>query len=536
MWKVFRELDGSLQEVNEEVSLVTRQGQTVTVELVRDAVLEALEGEEIPTFRFIEKEVELSREMNGLPGRDAIAIWSRNIAESPIELGSLNPESVTDIGEETPSPSVQERVVFEDDALKWQFGTNGNYDNFRTIAWHDKTLVVIRVPEEYQDDSFILEYIPEDNETLPLAERYQGESIAFVEWRGYLGSNSFVCDFISKFRQEDEDFITTLKTKGKGKGFYVGMVARALYGDPPGRFEHDLTSKPRLWWYAARYRQLAENCPRLDLDKVQPFNGDCCIVFVHGAFSCGLDQLNLLYPKDKFPNRKPPVHTYRFEHDTFRSIPENANKLRKLILDKIKCKHLLLIGYSRGGLVCRIAARLLDYSQYKTKPEIWTYGTPHQGTVLVNLGSNLLKYLHLFVEKIEKGISVIDVPSAVFRYVIAPLIVSKFENLPKGIIDMSPSSTLLEMLNFKPIPSTIRSYGGNYHADISNGSKIVFGDDVIDGIFLNNPNDKIVTQESATAVGIGENTKDNCAHSGYFKIDRLRNKIYFYCHSCSLAK
>ena len=542
MWNVFRELpDGSREEVSfvneseesvgeEQASFTTQSGENVTAQLVHDTVLKlkksAEQENDIPAFHFINQEVELSREMDGLPGRDAIAIWGRNIAESPIELGSLNPESVTDIGEETPSSTVQERVVFEDDALKWQFGTNGNYDNFRTIAWHDKTLVVIRVPEEYQDDSFILEYTPEDNETLPSAEQYQGESIAFVEWRGYLGSNSFVCDFISKFCQV-KNFITTLKTKGKG--FYVGMVVRLLYGDSPGRFENDPTFNLRLRKVTDKYSQLAKQCPRLD--NVNSFNDEYCIVFVHGAFACGLNQLNLLYPEDKFQNRKPPVPTYRFEHDTFRSIPENADKLRQLIQKKIpKCEHLLLIGHSRGGLVCRLAAILLENDNYNSKLDIWTYGTPHEGTPLVDAGLRLLRWLPSLTAKIFDGIPKYSLVEALFLYLVQFYIESKTEDLPKGIAEMSPSSTLQEILELiQPKPTNIRSYGGNYDANKNNGYKVVV-DDTLDGFFLNNANDLVVTQKSATAVGIGENIQENCAHLGYFEIDRLRNEIYLYCH------
>jgi hypothetical protein len=100
------------------------------------------------------------------------------------------------------------------------------------------------------------------------------------------------------------------------------------------------------------------------------------MVFIHGTFSCTLPNLAQL------SQLKIPV--YRFEHDTFQSVSSNAKSLVKAISGYLRKNDIHFVAHSRGGLVARLVAReLAAQGQHIT---VRTYGTPHKGTPLANLG------------------------------------------------------------------------------------------------------------------------------------------------------
>jgi triacylglycerol esterase/lipase EstA (alpha/beta hydrolase family) len=126
------------------------------------------------------------------------------------------------------------------------------------------------------------------------------------------------------------------------------------------------------------HSNIADKYP--DLSQITPQQHDKVIVFEHGTLSCGLEGLQ------HFENLAVPV--YRYEHDTFARIETNGTELADLIRENIDAKQLLIIAHSRGGLVARIAIAKLRPT-YEGAVQLFTFGTTHRGTPLVNVGSAL---------------------------------------------------------------------------------------------------------------------------------------------------
>jgi hypothetical protein len=120
------------------------------------------------------------------------------------------------------------------------------------------------------------------------------------------------------------------------------------------------------------------------------------VIFVHGGLSCCYDAFSDLFLKiahrvRAFSNLQKTVRFLRYEHDTFQSIRVNAERLVRLVEEKLPRRdsgnsdaQLLLIGHSRGGIVTRLASDILiDRSLWNpARMEVFTYGSPHRGTPL----------------------------------------------------------------------------------------------------------------------------------------------------------
>jgi triacylglycerol esterase/lipase EstA (alpha/beta hydrolase family) len=135
-----------------------------------------------------------------------------------------------------------------------------------------------------------------------------------------------------------------------------------------------------------RFPDLARNCADLASISTVREHEDA-VVFVHGTVSCGIQSLKDLY------NAGIGAPIYRYEHDTFLPVSENATEMANLIGHHLRAKRLTLVSHSRGGLVARIALSKLLRSGYAGEVSVLTFGTPHEGTPLANVGRAFVNLL-----------------------------------------------------------------------------------------------------------------------------------------------
>jgi triacylglycerol esterase/lipase EstA (alpha/beta hydrolase family) len=146
--------------------------------------------------------------------------------------------------------------------------------------------------------------------------------------------------------------------------------------------------------------------------------------------------------RDLFPQPPPAsAAVYRFEHDTFLTIADNAEELAGLVGKRLQVPRLLLIGHSRGGLVARQAAGILARNGYRAAVDVWTFGTPHMGTPLVRAGATLLNLL------IRLGEEVVNALPAVAPLTRALSWLLPSPELPPGIASLGENSEVLRTLN-----------------------------------------------------------------------------------------
>jgi hypothetical protein len=111
----------------------------------------------------------------------------------------------------------------------------------------------------------------------------------------------------------------------------------------------DFTMSARLARSESVYAARAAEVPRLESSMRLIPDVDACAVWVHGTLSCGLEGLKDLPTLPKIP-------MYRFEHDTFHEIGENASELARL-MNQLGYQRTYILAHSRGGLVRDLANR-----------------------------------------------------------------------------------------------------------------------------------------------------------------------------------
>jgi pimeloyl-ACP methyl ester carboxylesterase len=307
--------------------------------------------------------------------------------------------------------------------------------------------------------------------------------------------------------------------------FRAAVVKFAQWVSRPFSASEDPAMGGRLRHYLARYSAIAHHYPdigapqRGDFLALPPISADAVIVFVHGTYSCAIPHLALLHPL-KLP-------AYRFEHDTFRPVAANADDLtaaiRSLIPHKAKVH---LVAHSRGGLVCRLAARELCASR---DVRVLTFGTPHEGTPLANAGKRVLSGL------LSSGRTTLlaaggAAVNAVFSWdpssLAGKLLLKGLTKFPEGLDDMRPQSGLIRGLG-RGTEFDLRAWGA--HCDlgkIHNGAFGLILRDAVQGAFQGAANDSVVGVDSATAVGSKQPVLNACTHFEYFVRQEVRNAIH----------
>lgn len=254
-----------------------------------------------------------------------------------------------------------------------------------TLAWHDRTLVVLSVEGPTR---LVLNYYAEADDRLrarELARRMTPFTRRYVDWRLYAGNNSEVVEGETRLTRYGKGWRAVIKLPAAISGVLFAKVLDRL---GPIRTVHDRDDSQlsRLEKWESVRPGLVLRAPRLGQGHLAaPVTG----VFVHGTRSCGVPALEELKPYLAFP-------FVRYEHDTFRSVVENAMELSDLVRGNITCERLVLVGHSRGGLVSRLAAAYLRQSGTPSAEsgtpsavDVWTFGTPHRGTPIVGRGLEL---------------------------------------------------------------------------------------------------------------------------------------------------
>ena len=315
------------------------------------------------------------------------------------------------------------------------------------------------------------------------------------------------------------DHWTTMRQQGGGfrasvagiGGYVVARVLRRLTRQQP-TLQRDPTFQHRLSQICGRHPAIAASCA--DLAQVRDVQShDDAIVFVHGTVSSALQRLKDLCPAAQFRHS-----IYRYEHDTFLPIVENADELVRMIRASLRARRLLVVGHSRGGLVARIAVAQLRSDQYPGEVYLQTFGTPHDGTPLADSGGQFLNLAYTLGCEMIGSIPAISPAVAAYSYVInCPV-------LPPGIDVMRESSSALRVLNAVSDPTRTRCWGSAFN--IANGPSGfgTFVTGALVGMMSGIDHDLVVPTASALAFGQTEPLL-NCSHLDYFAQPAVQQAI-----------
>jgi hypothetical protein len=441
---------------------------------------------------------------NSRTARDAIELWSTQAEADANDFDWTGPGRI--------------RKVEEAIALYFENGTDASTPaKPATLAWHDQTAVII--PLTGKEKRVIVEYQPslrEENRIGRLRYHHAGPDHALetiLDWRGYFGLTSAVVDGWTKMRRAGHGFVASITGT---VGFVVASILRRLTRPQP-TLERDPTAQRRLIDMSERYPLIANGCP--DLSRTDTVDHQCAIVFVHGMVSCGIQGLKDLYP----PAEGLPHPVYRYEHDTFRSLDENSTELAQLIHSRIRAKRLLLAAHSRGGLVARLALDDLLRRGYGGHIEVFTFGTPHRGTPIVEVGGKALNLIYKLGEDlVGSSVPYMAPLTKAYSYLVdAP-------SLPRGIAVMRDNSDVMDLLRRLGNSDRVRSFGSDFDIATAPSGFGVMVEGALLGAFADRPHDLLVPTESSLGFGKPEPVL-SCSHVHYFREQAVRKAINQFC-------
>jgi len=333
----------------------------------------------------------------------------------------------------------------------------------------------------------------------------------FLDCRLYLGS--VVHDVRLPFETVGSGGAVGFARLGRnvGPGLAIARVFHWL-GDPPEAPEQDKSWSPRLKTMTVRPGANST----FDL-RTAGLRSRSAVVVVHGLASCGVTScFDLELTTSKLAG------VYRYEHDTFLDIEDNAEELASLLARPSPCEHVLVVGHSRGGLVARRAAQIVKARLRGTKSNrsfrIWTYGTPHQGTPLVTRIERFAGLALLLGSPRVDGLPRPDRVTAAFSYLVGPL-----KPLPPGVASLAPRHAVLRSIANNLDPYPLRAHGG-----AADGGARGYSVGLIAPWFDGRPNDTAVSVESARAAGKRPLTVGGCCHTEYFTNAAVRDAVRTY--------
>jgi pimeloyl-ACP methyl ester carboxylesterase len=449
-----------------------------------------LQNEYSHLLEFLEGEASNSVEPGGAStARNAIELWSKAAQEQSREFDWAGAGKIEALDEALAyfpdfNPSANERRIPT------------------TLAWHDRTGVII--PISVDAEELLIEYVP-DREDDNRAERLQYRHATsdhvletIFDWRGYFGTASVVVDGWNKMRRAGKKFVVSVRAKF---GFLVGKSLNRL-SRPQPTLDRDPLFAHRLASATSAHPQVANGVP--DLGRISTVKHDAAIVFVHGTVSCGIQNL-----KDLFPDHLR-IPTYRFEHDTFRPVAENGSQLAKLIASCINTKQLILVGHSRGGLVARVALTKLRRQPYSAAMTLHTFGTPHLGTPLVQIGTKLLNQIFKLGGDVVGALPALTPLSLAYSYLLdAPA-------LPPGIEVMQYNGQALSLLNETGDPQGVECWASQFDINAGTSGFGIEVENILLGALSGVSHDLVVPTNSALFFGTARPTL-NCSHIQYFQ-------------------
>lgn len=442
------------------------------------------------------------------PGRDAVATWAEQLVR------------------DWPQAHTRLRPAMRDDMLAWLL--DGRVES---VVRHDESLVVFHLPADAV--SWRVQYRPSAADVLARQRMRAWFPSAWSRIWADL-SREVVLEY-TVFAGENTTIVSGELDGGRGprmdvtarsdrrQGVVMAAASNRLKRGSKNRKDPTFESRLACWLetlgdaYVSQFPEVAD-MPRASV-------GDA-VVFVHGTLACGLAHLHELAPA--MP-ALPGLRLLRYEHDTFLPIRDNAVELGE-VLSKVAVgpsARIVLVGHSRGGLVARKAAALL-VKNGGPQVGVATFGSPHRGTPLVRVGQRVLSGLSAAA---SAGVGHVGGPPlgvAGMRYVFG-----RVKSLPAGVDDMAEQSQFLLGLDDGFAPRLICTYGADYKQGPNPASR---GIRILDKLGRNffydddrrrQPNDLLVSVESATSPGGGGQMAEACGHFEYLAEPELSTTIAY---------
>lgn len=373
------------------------------------------------------------------------------------------------------------------------------------VTENDEAIEIVYVPNEKHDEANFFQPLFFDNREIDV----------WIDLRGYWGNESFITDaFVRPYQFNvgvfENGLNAALRFAHNTRNKVGTLIGRVLVrkGQPrQNLIADDFTMNERLARSESVYATRAAEVPRLEV-STQPVSGvDACAVWIHGTLSCGLEGLKDLPMLPKIP-------MYRFEHDTFHEIGENASELADLI-NRLGCQRTYILAHSRGGLVARFSQQILR-NQCGRASNVITFGTPHWGTPVADAANGGLA---IFMRAGDFIVNGIPYASTVRR--MAGMFVGV--ELPPGIKAMQPTSEVLRTSALF-LNQSSESWAGVYQ---DAGGSLGYGqdvDNVISGVFGTTTEHDLVVP-TLSALGGNPATRISCSHFDYFKDPAVQGYI-----------
>jgi pimeloyl-ACP methyl ester carboxylesterase len=382
-----------------------------------------------------------------------------------------------------------------------------------SFAWHGESVAV--VPVSATDRSIELSYRPSPD------ERRRRDRIKNTYWKELAASRwwpwpevEINADLIGFFADAEEGpLVADIRARAAdAPGRYIfrfelgEAAAGFLVVKPLYRLARNLRVRARDPLRPARVRRAEErlSLPSPDLATLDSPDGTVTVL-VHGLASTAAELAEMLSPLG--------LTLARFEHDTFVSIDDNATELAALLRTKADADRFILLCHSRGGLVARAAADLLDPS-IAARLSIHTFGTPHRGTPLADLG-RIVPLIHALDALRNPG----DVLRAAHRYVLP-----RTWRTPEGIEEMSPDDAFITRMIHAPHREleAFNSWGARYedgrwwHRQFARACAGVLAD----------PHDLVVSLTSSLEAGATQGPLDDpCTHFDYLGLPQVHDQL-----------
>jgi pimeloyl-ACP methyl ester carboxylesterase len=503
MWRAIAFSNGEWRQIE----IVAREDKALSPDASLKLASEVIKPPYRGLLRYFEQEAKLQGSFNYI-GRDAIEHWGDR-AETENKHFNRDSPGLIEFGGRTLALIWQDKLPSGREPL-----------NPISLAWHDRSFFLLALTGE--EERVLVEYVPTDDDAKRETEyrrRYaQHQFEKTLEWRGYFGRESAIVDNWQAMRRQGNGYIASFVGAA---GYVLGSVVSRLSGSREPLYTKDPTSASRLAALSDAYPRVATAVPDLVNVNPSPIKTGSAVVFVHGTLSCGLQGLKDLYPTATLQSGEPqaqPRHVYRYEHDTFASVRDNAAELASLIRDKLDTARLLIAAHSRGGLVARLAKIQLTKDNYPGQIAVYTFGTPHLGTPLVHMGRNVLNALFTVGEHVAGAIPLSSSLVKAFSYVYRP------SQLPPGIEVMDERSESREMLNMADAETDVTAWGASFDLNRSGSGFGTGTTGFLLGALRNFSHDLVVPTVSALGCGTAQPVL-TCSHTQYFLDAEVRSAI-----------
>lgn len=323
-----------------------------------------------------------------------------------------------------------------------------------------------------------------------------------VVWRTYVGEGTDVVDGALRTSRANAFFGSITLPARRGAAILVGRIM-LLASRGALRQRKDPTSRQRLAEYMSADPTTARHCP----DVSDAGRHESPVIAVHGTMSCAIPIAATL--REVLPQ---PASVLRFEHDTWGPVVQNAQDLTEALVGRVGARSATLVAHSRGGLVARHAAHLLRSRGVDVR--VISLGTPYRGTPMIGAA--------------EAGRLGVQATLGVLRWVGGPLVdvatrlagLALPRALPLGIAVMQENSDYLLLAESALGALDITAVGGSLDSGSDSWS---FADDTLRQVFTQEPNDRVVAQSSALAVG--DPHRVTCDHFSYLLDSDVRELL-----------